>query len=472
MPQEPEPQPEPQRSLRSGSAASSSSQRTARSLTRREPPTGSVFDALRGIGSNPETQLPDIEMEIDDTQLDILSSGSGENYGNTQTQTPAPATLNLVAPNLALVNPDPYASFQHGALFLLGVLRDGVYHCQHLQLCSQRFDTPEDLQLHFESTHFYFTRIDPPQRHICSACRNITRYDYGPCSCRTPEFIELWICGHFIKTPWYQRHAPDGSDFQGYPPGSKFFDPTSYTGPNLNSPWDPSMNGANFNGGGNNQGQYNYQGGNGYGQTGNQGNWWNASIRSGSASNQYRGNFFGARQMAWDGPYTFHFWDMKAHQRNRRLKFLLLLFLLLLVVTLGFTHDWVISKARMAIPRATAGIRSHLAATGFVIIMATIAVCVSIQHLTVQRRARSVSITIILDQLARKHADEVLRELDVLCTLLHTLLYRLNVDRLDLSLLCVATLGYDTNGGSPHNFTLMPSTNHELQCPPTTSGKT
>jgi hypothetical protein len=227
------------------------------------------------------------------------------------------------------------------------------------------------------------------------------------------------------------------------------------------------MNGNNFGGGGNNQGQYSHRGGSGYGKTGNQGNWWNASTGSGSGSNQHQGNFLGGRQMAWDGPYTFHFWCAKAQQKGRRLKFLIFLLLALLAITLGFTYDWIIGKARMAIPRATAGIRSHLAVTGFVILMASIGMCLSIQHLTVQRlrRARSVSITIILDHLAKKHADDILRDLDVLCTLLHTLLCHLNADRLDLNLLCVVTLGYDMKGRSPHDFMLMPSTKHELRRP-------
>jgi len=96
---------------------------------------------------------------------------------------------------------NPYDSFKGGALFLLGVLRDGAFHCQHLQLCPQRFETAEELRIHFELAHFHFTRISPASRYICSTCENITPCLNGPCSCRTTESIELWICGRFIKTP-------------------------------------------------------------------------------------------------------------------------------------------------------------------------------------------------------------------------------------------------------------------------------
>jgi len=157
----------------------------------------------------------------------------------------------------------------------------------------------------------------------------------------------------------------------------------------MNFPWDPNMNNGNFGGRGNNQGHYNYQGGNMYGRTGIQGYGWNASPGSGSGSNQYQGNFFGARQLARDSQYTLQIWCLKGQQKARCLNFLLLLLLLLLVVSFGFTHDWIISKARMAIPRAAASIRSHLPVVGFVTLIASVAMCLSIKHLTVQRVRRS-----------------------------------------------------------------------------------
>jgi hypothetical protein len=458
MPKEetrPEPQPSPL------SAASSSSQRTATSIPKQEPASSSaVQDAFLGIGA----QLPDIDDMDFDTQLDmdILNSGSGENYDNTQAERPAPAQLNLRAPNLPIINPNPYATFQNGALFSLGCFRDGLFHCQHLQLCQQRLDTADDLQNHFAIAHFEFTRIDPAHRYICSMCHFTSLFPNDPCSCGTADFIELWICGHFIKRQWYQRDSSDGTDFQGYRPGSNFDSP-SYGRPNINFPWDPNMDGGHFGGGGGgNQGQFNnYQGGNSYGMTGNQGFGWNNSNGSGSGSNQYQGNF-GARQMAWGGQYSFQIWCWKAQQKGRPLKSLLLL-LLLLAFTFSFTYLWIFTKARMAIPQIAASIRSHLPVLGFVILLSAIAMCPLIRRF-IFRRARCVSITIILDHLAHKHADDVRRDLDFLCTRLHSLLCRLHADQSDLNILCVVSLAYDKKGGD--DYRLMPSMKHELQRPP------
>jgi hypothetical protein len=453
MPKEetrPEPQPSPL------SAASGSSQKTARSVTKQEPAPSTSDSALLGIGA----QLPDIEMDLD--LDDILSTGPQGNYDRTQAERPAPATLNRVAPNLSIINPNPYAAFQHGALFSLGCLRNGQFHCQHLELCQQRLSTAEELQFHFATSHFEFTRIDPAHRYICSNCKSVSLSPVDPCKCPTLEFIELWICGHFIKRQWYQRDGSDGSDFQGYHPGSNDFDP--YGGPNPNSPWDPSMNQRHFGTGGNSQGHFSFQGGNTYERTGNQGFGWNASNGSGSGSNPYQANFLGAWQMAWDGQYKSQIFCLKTQHQDRRLMSLLILLLLLSAIIFGFSNDWIITKARMTIPRAAAGIRSHLPALGFFIIMASIAMCLSIQHLTF-RRARCVSITIlVLDDLVHKHADDFQRELDVLFTLLRTALCRLHADQSDLNILCVVSPAYDGKGGN--EFTLTPHTKHELQRPP------
>jgi hypothetical protein len=93
----------------------------------------------------------------------------------------------------------PYATFLHGALFSIGVLRDGVFHCMHLHACAQRFNTAHELQVHFDTAHFPFTRIDPGHRFICSGCQVVSLDAFAPCNCNTPDSIQLWICGNFIK---------------------------------------------------------------------------------------------------------------------------------------------------------------------------------------------------------------------------------------------------------------------------------
>jgi len=152
------------------------------------------------------------------------------------------------------------------------------------------------------------------------------------------------------------------------------------------------MNNGGFGGAGTNPGPGNYQGGNTYGGTGNQAYGYDGSNGSGSVGNQFQANIFGgARQMALNGPHTFRILFANGQHKGRRLRFLILLMLLLVAIAFGFTHDWIISKARMAIPRAAGGIRSHLPVMGFVGIFASIATCLSVKHLTVQRvrQARS-----------------------------------------------------------------------------------
>jgi hypothetical protein len=451
-----ETRPEPHRSPLS--AASSSSQRTATSITKQEPTSDdSIQHAFLGIGA----QLPDIDMDFDALDMDILSPGPGGNYDNTQAERPAPAALNLLAPNLPISNPNPYATFQHGCLFSIGCLRDGQFQCQHLQLCQQRLNTAEELETHFETAHFEYTRIKPAHRYICSRCQVTSLFPNGPCACATPESIETWICGHFIKRQWYQRDNTDGSDFRGFRPGSNF-DSHLYGRPNNNSPWDPNVDRGNFGAGGNSQGQFNYYGGNSYGMTGNPEFGWNFN-GSGSGSNRYQGNLFGARQMAWDGQHSLEILCWKAQQHGPRLKVLLLLLLVLFALTFGFTYIWIMTKARMAIPQVTASIRCHLPILGFVILLSSLAMCPLIQFLTL-RGERCVSTAIILDYRATKPADDRQRDLDFFCILLHTLLCRLRADQLDLNIIYMVLFAYDRRGGN--DFTLMPSPEHELQRPP------
>jgi hypothetical protein len=451
-----ETRPEPHRSPLS--AASSSSQRTATSITKQEPTSDdSIQHAFLGIGA----QLPDIDMDFDALDMDILSPGPGGNYDNTQAERPAPAALNLLAPNLPISNPNPYATFQHGCLFSIGCLRDGQFQCQHLQLCQQRLNTAEELETHFETAHFEYTRIKPAHRYICSRCQVTSLFPNGPCACATPESIETWICGHFIKRQWYQRDNTDGSDFRGFRPGSNF-DSHLYGRPNNNSPWDPNVDRGNFGAGGNSQGQFNYYGGNSYGMTGNPEFGWNSN-GSGSGSNRYQGNLFGARQMAWDGQHSLEILCWKAQQHGPRLKVLLLLLLVLFALTFGFTYIWIMTKARMAIPQVTASIRCHLPILGFVILLSSLAMCPLIQFLTL-RGERCVSTAIILDYRATKRADDRQRDLDFFCILLHTLLCRLRADQLDLNIIYMVLFAYDRRGGN--DFTLMPSPEHGLQRPP------
>jgi len=111
---------------------------------------------------------------------------------------------------------DPYSNHQNGALFALGV-RDGWYYrCRHLEgNCQQIFDSEEHLQAHFE-THFAYTRVLPPQRYVCVACKSMSEHPIAICySCQNSGTIEHLIMGSYIRQPSYQAFGTDGHDSYG-----------------------------------------------------------------------------------------------------------------------------------------------------------------------------------------------------------------------------------------------------------------
>ena len=108
-----------------------------------------------------------------------------------------------------------YQGYQNGAQFPLGVLRQGRFWCQYLKddkYCQHFFDDAEQLQTHFETAHFAFTRIDPAHRYICSDpdCKYVSQDFINPCYCKQFNMAELWICGNFIRVGYDERYAPDG----------------------------------------------------------------------------------------------------------------------------------------------------------------------------------------------------------------------------------------------------------------------
>jgi len=400
-------------------------------------------------------------------QLDIQSPGAGY---ESQPEISAPATLYDISRDIP-IDQGPYSTHQDGHPVAIGVLRNGFYVCQHEHLrglCEQVWNDPEELQLHFELAHFSFIRNNPAHRYICFVCKGLNNYDVGLClNCGTNGPIELWIYGTYIRTPSYPRQSSDGHDSHRFinPPGSCYQSSsfTVPTVPNMDFQWDRGMNDGNF-GGGTNQGQFDFRDGNAYGGPGSQGYGYDPSNASGSGSNNYQGNMFGgARQMRQNSPFTFRVLYAKAQQRSRG-QTLFLVFLLLLILTLfSFTHDWVIAKAKMGIPRAAAGFRNHLPMMGFVGIVASFAICLSMKHLAVQRvrRARCVSITVILDDLAYKCTDDTLRDLVVLCMLLRILLSRSSAGQHQI-LISAAKDIYDKAGPGMNDLMLMPLTSHDI----------
>lgn len=373
----------PSQHHKTSSSSSSASQRTTTfSAPKQENESNSSqSDALAGIGGDFEL-LEDFPKF--DTTLDLQSPGGVEE--EQRAQIPAPATLNFVAPNISVIDPNPYSSYQNGQMVAIGVKRNERYYCQHLDgLCQESFDEEELLLLHFEIFHFAFTRIDPAVRYICSreSCLVMNENDLGPCyRCGSHNSIEPWIYGHYIRIPSFHRHAPDGQPIQGYnaiqPPFS------SYSFPSPNSQWDTDANGnfTDFN----TPGNFTFPGGNAYDGSPYD---YNASQGSDNGGGQSPANIFpGGRYSSRGSDYSPQVLCIGVQQKCHRQLYLALGLCIFALTTIGFA-DWIFPKARTAfIP--SVNIHSHLPIVGFLGMLASFATCFSAKHLA-GRRAQSVS---------------------------------------------------------------------------------
>ncbi|QSZ37265.1 hypothetical protein DSL72_009359 [Monilinia vaccinii-corymbosi] len=149
-------------------------------------------EALVGIGSffAPEVPFDDRELVVSPIAPDPLpeiSPGQEDVYGLS-----------------GLITLD-YSLIQHGCQFPLGVWDNSAYKCNFVDGdCQQSFADPEALQAHFETSHFEFTRIDPPLRCICTRCFFVnTNY---ACNCGGP--VKLFVCGNYIQTTQYPPEPP------------------------------------------------------------------------------------------------------------------------------------------------------------------------------------------------------------------------------------------------------------------------
>ncbi|KAE8454529.1 hypothetical protein EG329_000152 [Mollisiaceae sp. DMI_Dod_QoI] len=368
---------------KASSSGSSTSQRTTTfpAIKQENTTSASQSDALAGIGGNEELLE---QYGAFDTTLDIQSPG-GVN-GDQRAQIPAPATLNFVAPNLPVLDPNPYSSYQNGQMIAIGVYRNGLFYCQHLDgLCQEFFEDDEMLQLHFELFHFAFTRIDPAYRYICSAnsCLRMNDNTNGPCvHCGSHNTIEPWIYGHYIRVPSFQRHAPDGQPVQGYNALQAPY--SSYSFSSMTSPWDSDTNGnyTNFN----TPSNFTFQNGNAFGGDPYD---YNPSQGSDNGGDSQGHLFGGSRYLSRGMDYIPQVLCAKTPQNCQRQVYLVLGLCLIAFLTIGLAHEWVFPKARTAFLPAANTLHSHLPAVGFIGIVASFATCFSVKHLAGQRDRRA-----------------------------------------------------------------------------------
>ncbi|PBP26696.1 hypothetical protein BUE80_DR002442, partial [Diplocarpon rosae] len=228
-----------------GSSLSSSSQQKTTTLStwQNTRPGVSQSNALMGVGT--KLDLGQVSGNYT-SQLDIQSPGEVA-IGDILSDSPAPAVHLHVATDLPNFSPGPYASYQDGQMIAIGVHKNGHFYCQHLDgLCNEYFATDEQLQVHFETDHFAFTRIHPAHRLMCSSCSSLNYDMLSPCTnCFLFGALELWVYGNFIHISSYHRHAPDPQGIASITPDTLF---STISHSNIDLQWDQDPNSGNYGG--------------------------------------------------------------------------------------------------------------------------------------------------------------------------------------------------------------------------------
>jgi hypothetical protein len=183
------------------------------------------------LHSNPEAYIYQLDMDLpEEIDENILS----------------PAPLYQGAQKLPVVTHDGQSKDQDGTLILIGDLEDRAYHCRHSG-CGLGFQDVDDLQSHFETTHFTYSRIHPPDRVVCSECQYLDNLidDLQCRQCGDASQFEYCIYGQFMSTHSYRRYPSDGQDLQQYTPTTTSHYAASYGSPSVNVFEDSSVHNEN-----------------------------------------------------------------------------------------------------------------------------------------------------------------------------------------------------------------------------------
>ncbi|PBP16635.1 hypothetical protein BUE80_DR012635 [Diplocarpon rosae] len=354
-----------------GSSVSSSSQQkiTTLSTWQNTRPGVSQSNALMGVGTKLDLGLVSGNYT---SQLDIQSPGEAA-LGDILSDSPAPAVHLHVATDLPNFSPGPYASYQDGQMIAIGVHRNRYFYCQHLDgLCNEYFATDEQLQVHFETVHFAFTRIHPAHRLMCSSCSSLNHDLLSPCTnCFLFGALELWVYGNFIPISSFHRYAPGPQGIGSITPDT-IFSTTSY--PNLDLQWDQDPNRGNY-GGYTDPGSYHVgEGGGGGSVFGGSQHDYEATNYSNYSTN-YQGNMLnGTRELAKE-PVSIHILHGKARKSSQRHAHLVSCCLLVLgMITLSVMHYHVLCNDHLPME-----IRTHLSRMEFIGMKDCFGTCLSVR---------------------------------------------------------------------------------------------
>lgn len=266
-----------------------------------------------------------------------------------------------------------YGKFAHGAIINIGHV-NSVEHfsCAHLSGCRSSVTSVEDLQVHFATEHFPYTRITPPIRHVCQSCYNENAWVYKKCEfCGTFDQVKSLVQGHFICQPDRGYDSDHGfSPLRYERPQGTYFGGHLFTGN------DVEMGGTSdddLGRGFDNTHEYNSNNShnNFYNQPSNAGYGYNNSFGSpfteGGGSfgswqgSQYRNVFvIGLKKFQAHSLYQF------AVRYKRELQQLLFVVLSLILLLVYMTHDDIVVKIQKTFPHAGPELIEHLPTIGFV----------------------------------------------------------------------------------------------------------
>lgn len=297
------------------------------------------------------------------------------------------ANLEILEPEhlLGYGGSDTWEAYQQADMIELGVYYQGWgFSCRHngpSGPCQHSYQDMESLQLHYER-HTAFTRLSPPDRYCCLSCNNMEMINYGGClQCGNGVAIEHRVYGNIIRQQNFQRDYPDGNDhFERNNSADPF---SAFQLPNNASGMGPSTGDSSS--GGMGQGGYNphshtYQAHGPNSGSGSQGTSFETFQTPPSGNYQFRGSQYGE---AVDQT-RFVYWLEAPLRACRRHKLILIATALLSTVMFVVkTHDWFITKARVASHQPNLPIIA-----GFIGLVASFAICHTLWSMNLSARER------------------------------------------------------------------------------------
>lgn len=192
----------------SHTSSSSASVKVSTGVAVQKAPYTPGKSELLGIGDNFTLEQDDYTTDVQ-SPLGGFDPLAGISTQNQQVYSP----LDSLLPFDTLTQPQSSdEGYQNSSQFPLGVWRQQQFHCRYPvnDDCQLAFDNAEQLQAHFETAHFPFTRIAPAHRWICAnpSCLSVTKERLDLCHCGCAGLAEYWICGNYIRTASYQSYPP------------------------------------------------------------------------------------------------------------------------------------------------------------------------------------------------------------------------------------------------------------------------